>query len=589
MAKIRRVSRHNIAELFAGYTLSLNNAEPRQSALKGYLCAQGIFHMLQLDWRKQAMQKLSDVAFLADFVNSHKTIFKPLSALRYLDLQEVRSRYQAITEELKSGHHPANPSSESCKEVAGFFQSIGFYPEGIALAEQAYNQQQQKHGDSHSATQSSRKILAMLYFENDQNEEAEKLFLLELKIAEQKDEPATERLAVMSNLAMVYKDNGQMSKAESLLLECLQICEEHIPEGDNAHLRTLNNLATYYAADEDYDKAESFILQALKGCEETLGPEDPKTIVTMNNLASIYGEQERIEEALALHQQALRRRISVLGPSHPDTLSSYNNLGGIYVELEDYDTAEELYLRALQGSERSLGAEHSATMTSVYNLALLYEELGREEEAEVLFLRDLRTSEKVHGPDHPETLISANGLAGMYRTQERYIEAEPLLKRVLDAALEQLGPADEHTIISRHKYASLLMLLEQLEAAMELLHNNLELLKENLEDEHSLRAMNHWSLAKCLRKLERPAEAAVERKACLEQELAEAGTIDSDTLFTVIWLAADLAAANAFEQALEEVDAALAAAEQIETPDPELENEIRKLRGYRDNLLKGLK
>ena len=78
------------------------------------------------------------------------------------------------------------------------------------------------------------------------------------------------------------------------------------------------------------------------------------------------------------------------------------------------------------------------------------------------------------------------------------------------------------------------------------------------------------------------------RKACLEQELAEAGTIDSDILFTVIWLAADLAAANAFEQALEEVDAALAAAEQIESPDAELENEMNKLRGYRKNLLKGL-
>ena len=75
----------------------------------------------------------------------------------------------------------------------------------------------------------------------------------------------------------------------------------------------------------------------------------------------------------------------------------------------------------------------------------------------------------------------------------------------------------------------------------------------------------------------------------MEQELAEAGTIDSDILFTVIWLAADLAAANAFEQALEEVDAALAAAEQIESPDEELENEMNKLRGYRENLLKGLK
>ena len=125
------------------------------------------------------------------------------------------------------------------------------------------------------------------------------LFLLELKIAEQKDEPATERLAVMSNLAMVYKDSGQMSKAETLLLECLQICEEHIPEGDNAHLRTLNNLAAYYVADEDYDKAESYMVKALRGCEETLGPEDPKTIVSMNNLAHVYKEQERIEEALA--------------------------------------------------------------------------------------------------------------------------------------------------------------------------------------------------------------------------------------------------------------------------------------------------
>ena len=351
--------------------------------------------MLQLDWRKQAMQKLSEVAFLADFVDSHQTLFKPLSALRYLDLQEVRSRYQAIAEELKSGHHPATPSPESCEEVAGFFKSIGFYPEGIALAERAYNQHQQQHGDSHSATQSSRGILAMLYFENDQKEEAEKLFSLELKIAVQKGEPATERLAVMSNLAVVLKDSGQMSKAESLLLECLQICEEQIPEGDNAYLRTLNNLATYYIADEDYDKAEAYMVKALKGCEEALGPEDPKTILTMNNLAHIYGEQERIEEALELNQKALKIRLNVLGSSHPETLSSYNNLGGVYEELEDYEMAEELYLRALHGSGAALG-QSTSDQVSVNNQPCSMKSLQKED-AEVLYPRDLRTSEKVPG------------------------------------------------------------------------------------------------------------------------------------------------------------------------------------------------
>lgn len=588
MAKIRSISRHNFDELFAGYTLSLNNAEPSKSALKGYLCAQGIFHMLQLDWRKQAIQKLSDVAFLADFVASHEILIKPLSALRYLGLKDIRSCYQVLAEGLKSGLHPANPSPESCEEVADFFEKIGFYPEGIALAEQAYSQHQQKNGNSHSATQSSRIGLANLYFQNDQNKDAEALYLLELEIAEQKNESATERLAVMNNLAMVYKDGGQMSKAETLLLDCLQICEEHILEGDETHLRTLNNLAAYYVADEDYNKAESFMVLALKGCEETLGPEDPKTISTVNNLAHIYGEQERLEDALLLNQRALKSNIKVLGPSHPNTLASYNNLGGVHRDLENYDVAEELYLKALNGSERSLGPEHSATMTSVNNLALLYEELGRDDEAETLFLRDLRTSEKVLGPDHPETLLSANNLAGMYRDQERYDEAEPLLKRVLDAATEQLGPEEENVLNFRYKYATLLIELEHAEDALEYLRRNLELLQSYHEADHPLRALTHWSLAKCLRKLERPAEAAVERKACLEQELAETGTIDSDILFTVIWLAADLAAANDYKQAIDEVDAALAAADQIETPDPELETEMNKLRGYRKNLLKGL-
>ena len=582
MSRLRLATRSNIDTTFASFTFHMDHTTPISSALERYLCAQGIFHMVQIGWRSKAEEKISDINFMAAFLSSHESFFKPLSVLRYLGLESIRDGYQTIINQPQP--HSLQPSLENCKEVSDFFYEIGFYPEGIVLAKRVYDSHRMEFGEESPITQKSINGLANLYFQNDQNDEAKELYLRLLQLEEEQNAPVSDRSTTMNNLGVLYSSEGEMDKAEDMLLRNVKICTENRSDDEEAYIRAVNNLATHYYRDEEYTKSEPLMVQVREGCETMFGVGHPKTISAMNNLGQLYKSQERYEESLALNLKSLNTSRNILGPSHPYTITSLDNTGSIYQYLGQYEKSEEMHLQALEESEKFLGADHSQTMIIVNNLALLYEETGREKEAEMFFLRDLHTSGRVLGLEHPETLMSAYNLAGMYRSQKRYDEAKPLLKRVLDSSEEQLGTEDDRTLDFRYRYATLLIALKDFDAAFKHLEITLKNITEHHDSDHPLLSLTHWSLALCLRKKKRPAEAAQHRRSCLALEIEESDGMDEDLLFTVFNLAQDLIAAKEIPSAIYELETALEVASQLEEPPESLQEHVKKLTKFLEDL-----
>ena len=98
------------------------------------------------------------------------------------------------------------------------------------------------------------------------------------------------------------------------------------------------------------------------------------------------------------------------------------------------------------------------------------------------------------------------------------------------------------------------------------------------EPEHPNLSMAHWNIAKCLRNLDRPAEAACHRRRCWEIECKGDGPAAAGTLQTAHALAEDLLAADQPEEAMTVVESALTAAAQATDEDEDRAGWVEKLR-----------
>ena len=89
--------------------------------------------------------------------------------------------------------------------------------------------------------------------------------------------------------------------------------------------------------------------------------------------------------------------------------------------------------------------------------------------------------------------------------------------------------------------------------------------------------MTHWNLARCLRKLDRPAEAAAQRRRCWELECAEDGPAEPGTLQSAVAVVRDLLAAQQPDAAQQVINTALQTVEDAEENDPAREKWVLKL------------
>jgi tetratricopeptide (TPR) repeat protein len=179
---------------------------------------------------------------------------------------------------------------------------------------------------------------------------------------------------------------GQYPEAELMWTIALKTADQFGPS--DARLATsLNNLALVYDSQGKYDAAEPLYKRSLAIAEKALGPEHPGVATGLNNLAALYRAQGKYDAAEPLYKRSLAIREKALGPDHPDMATSLNNLAVLYDTRGKYDAAEPLYKRSLAIREKALGPDHPAVATSLENYASLLKATNRAAEAEPLLKR----------------------------------------------------------------------------------------------------------------------------------------------------------------------------------------------------------
>jgi serine/threonine protein kinase/Flp pilus assembly protein TadD len=335
------------------------------------------------------------------------------------------------------------------------YQTLGRYPEALALHEDALALKRTTLGYDHPDTLRSMHSLAITYSSLGRYGDALKLReeTLALRQATLGDDPDT--LRSMSSLARSYYDVGQYADALKLSEKTVSLMRAKLGADHHDTLEGMSNLAISYSALARHGDALPLREELLRRRKEVLGPDHPDTLGAMNNLAITYEFVGRLTAALKLRQDVLTLIKAKLGPDHPEYIKDMNNLATTYQALGRPGDAIKVLEEALSLARSKLGTGHPDNLAIMHNLANNYHNVGRVTEAIKLHEETLTHNKARLGAEHPNTATSMNDLAISYFVAGRYADAIKLGEEALSIRRAKLGPDNQWTLRSLSNLAGM--------------------------------------------------------------------------------------------------------------------------------------
>lgn len=263
--------------------------------------------------------------------------------------------------------------------------------------------------------------LANVYFDTDELEKAEQLFLQVVEIRNELLQTDSSFLAdyatAMINLGDLYRYMNELEKAVEYTQEALNIRTELAKKDANGLSYSLananNNMGTIYLRMKKYDEAMHYYMVADSILEQGMqtNPDQHKTlyVISLNNIGMLYRRMENWESAekYYLKAAAICRQYEKL---NPETYTYYlgiilNNLGAFYRNQNKLDEAERYNLEALEKRKTLLqySDKYEVDVAMSYqNLGRVYASLNKTEEAKNCYTKAYSTY-KVLANNKPET------------------------------------------------------------------------------------------------------------------------------------------------------------------------------------------
>jgi len=297
--------------------------------------------------------------------------------------------------------------------------------------------------DPETATSGAQSALADILGEQGKWDEAQRL-INEAYTNEQlrhgRNHPMViQLLSLVANLA--YR-KGDYPTAETRYREAAQLAEQSLGP---RHPETLRFKAHALLALADGGDARAAIAEfraQIPIRAEVIGADHPDVLTMRSNYANALRAAGDIDEAEAEIESVFRRRRATLGDTHPDTLSAINVLGVIVSQRKDYAKAEVLFRQASELYLKAKGPMHPETVMTQANYLSALRNLGRIDEAVVGFEELLKRGEQVFPPEHFFLAVIRGHLGLSLMEAKRYAEAEPLLMQSFKTAQEQFGDDD---------------------------------------------------------------------------------------------------------------------------------------------------
>jgi tetratricopeptide (TPR) repeat protein len=236
-----------------------------------------------------------------------------------------------------------------------------------------------------------------------------------------------------SKLAQQYLEQGRCQEAEKLFVLALELAEKSTATHNSEEIeRNLEELAWFYCNRNKFVEAEPIVKRLVEIRARYRRPEDSLLVRSIDQLANIFEHTGKGAQAESIYRFLISLQEEALGTEHLALVFSFKRLAECYVKAHDFAAAEPVLLRALTIEEIHYGAYAVEISSTLQDLAMVYQAENRFDLAAFVMTRQLRIMEEIHGPEGLSVASALLKLADLYTRMDRADDGEPFYRRTLN-------------------------------------------------------------------------------------------------------------------------------------------------------------
>ena len=215
-----------------------------------------------------------------------------------------------------------------------------------------------------------------------------------------------------------------------------------------------------------FDEAAKVFEQALATARAVYGREDTRVALMLNDYGVALAEKGRSKEAEVSMRESLDIRRKRLGNDHPAVAESLQVLGATLRAQGRLDESQVAQEEALKIQRAAFGDKHVLVANTLNSLGMLDFSRRKPASAEPLFREALAIYRERGESDSAPATATANNEATVLIQLGRYAEAEPLARHSLDVHLKLVGEQHPFVMSDLNTLAQLEMRRDRFDAAV---------------------------------------------------------------------------------------------------------------------------
>ena len=325
--------------------------------------------------------------------------------------------------------------------------------------------------------------LALAYFCEGKNEDAQKHFELVLEMA--KEILNSGNLAPFYNaLGAGYLKNGQVEEAKNCHEQALKTQQKDFCSNHDDVANTSSNRSIMFDNTGKPDATKHCLQQALENVKKQLGPSHVHVATTYYYLGTVFANKGDLDSAKDCHQQALEIREKQFGSSHVYVADSYNDLGKVYDKKDELDLAKDCLHQSLKIRKKQLGSNHLDVAISYNNLGGVYFKRHELDLAKDCHERALEIRKTILGPNHVDVANCYNNLGAVLCKKGELDLAKDCHRRALEIQEKQLSPKHVDVAISYNNLGAVYLEGNELDLAKDCHQRAVEMTENLLGPDH---------------------------------------------------------------------------------------------------------
>jgi serine/threonine-protein kinase len=410
------------------------------------------------------------------------------------ELYELMGKYDEATPFIKQAlyfHHNIpqpdyNDYAVTLSNLAWNNYATGFYDKADSIYMVAINVLKKHFGLTNDFVFTMMNNLALDYHEEGKYDKADSLFNETLKLQKNfyGNKPHPELSTTTYNYAELLRDRGKYDEAEKMFKSSLSMdIKLNGPEHPDVAYST-QGLASVYRIKGKFDKAKKLFTNVLNMRRKFLGNNHPDVAYAIYNVGLVYFDEEKYDSSKTFFEKSFVMHKKLNGPTHPSVAICLGMLSFINYKDRNYKTAEKQIRQSMKIEEKAIGKVNLTYASDLITLSFIKTALNDLDSVTFFNHEALKTASEAMGTSkNPFMAECLNSVAKLAELRKDYKMADSLYVLSLNMHKQIMGNNIIGTINTSLDYTNLLIKVDSLQKASEIISKNLKILQKYFNED----------------------------------------------------------------------------------------------------------